>query len=343
LLRIREIYMKKATVIIPTLNNEKDIETCLKALKSQTFKDFEVLLVDGYSKDETVEIGKKYNAKIVYDNGHTRGHACNTALDNVNTLYIVFTDADCIPRPNWLEELMKQFEERHEIASVGGPNYSPPDDSDFAKSVDVVYSSRIMTGNARYGSIYKKVVEIDHNPGCNAAYKTEVVKKIGFDSEEDGILGAEDVVLDYKIRKNGGKLLFTPNAVVWHRRRQTLKKYWKQVYWYGLVRAIANKKYPELRCRYHVYPTTAIFALITIFSLTVTVSFILKNLLPILGIFFLLVFYLLICLRSSATSYSKFKSPKHIIKASLLIPVGHLAWGVGYLRGLCKTRKEGNK
>lgn len=335
--------MSKITVVIPTLNNEKDIETCLKALKNQTFKDFEILFVDGYSKDKTVEIGKRYDTKIVYDNGYTRGHACNTALDHVNTPYVVFTDADCIPRPNWLEELMKEFDSHPEIAGIGGPNYSPPDDPDFAKCVDIVYSSRIMTGNARYGSIYKKAVEIDHNPGCNAAYKTEYIKRVRFDSEDDGILGAEDVVFDYKIRKNGEKLLFTPNAVVWHRRRTTLKKYWKQVYWYGFVRAIANKKYPELRCRYHIYPTSAIFILIALFCLSVTTSFIIKDLLPILGIIFLFVFYLLVCVYSSATSYSKFKNHKHIIKASLLIPVGHLAWGAGYFKGLCKTRKERNK
>lgn len=331
--------MKKVTVIIPTLNNEKDIETCLKALKDQTFKDFEVLFVDGYSKDKTVEIGKKYNAKIVYDDGHTRAHACNTGLDHITTPYVVFTDADCIPRTNWLEELMKQFDLHSRIASVGGPNYSPPDDPDFAKCVDIVYSSKIMTGNARYGMVYEDVVELSHNPGCNAAYKTESVKKARFDSE---LPTAEDVALDYKIRKDGGKILFTPYAIVWHRRRQTLKGFWKQVYKYGLGRAITNKKYPELWYWYHVGPTSAIFALITLICLAVTGSFVFESLFPIIGVIVLLIFYLLMCLYGAASSYSRFKRFKYVIKAALLIPVGHLAWGTGYLKGFC-AKLEGEK
>lgn len=332
--------MSKVTILIPTINNEKDIEICLKALSEQTWKDFEILLVDGYSKDKTVEIGKRYGAKIVYDDGHTRGHACNTGLKYVTTPYVVFTDADCIPRLNWLEELMKQFELHPDTASIGGPNYSPPDDPDFAKCVDIVYSSKIMTGNARYGVIFEDVVELAHNPGCNAAYRMNAIKDIHFDPE---LPTAEDVAFDYKIKKNGGKILFTPYAIVWHRRRETLKGFWKQVYRYGLGRAITNKKYPELKYWYHIGPTLAIFALIALISLAITASFILRNLFPLFSIIILLILYLFMCLYGAAASYSRFKSRKYVIRAALLIPVGHLAWGIGYLKGVYRSRKSGNK
>jgi len=322
--------MKRITVVIPTLNNEKDIGECLEALQKQTYKDFEVLLVDGYSKDKTVEIGKKYGAKIVYDDGHTRAHACNTALKHVNTPYIAFTDADCIPLPNWLEEIMKEFEKR-DIAGVGGPNYAPPSDNDFAKAVDVVYSSRIVTGTSRYGKIYGETREVEHNPGCNAAYRTDILKEVGFD---DDLPTAEDVVADYKIIKKGGTLCFTPKAVVWHHRRDNLKGFWRQIYRYGLGRAMANKKYKELFNLFHILPSLAII-LFPIFTAIAFLS------LPYCRFVFYLwllsiVSYFILCLYGAITSYSKYKNLKTIVMAVFLIPIAHLAWGVGYLKGMRK-------
>ncbi|MCD6482920.1 MAG: glycosyltransferase [Candidatus Aenigmarchaeota archaeon] len=321
----------KVTVVIPTINNEKDIEDCLKGLQKQTYKDFEILLVDGYSKDKTVEIGKKYGAKVVYDDGHTRAHACNTALKHVKTSYIAFTDADCIPMPDWLEEIMKEFEENGNIAGVGGPNYAPPSDSDFAKAVDVVYSSRLVTGTARYGRIYEETREIEHNPGCNAAYKTEVLKKVGFDDE---LPTAEDVVADYNIIRNGGILYFTPKAVVWHHRRNNLKGFWKQIYRYGLGRAMANKKYKELFNLFHIMPSSAII----LFPVFTIIAFL--SLLCCKFIFYLwavsIVVYLVSCLYGAIASYSKYKNLKTIIIALFLIPIAHLAWGIGYLQGMRK-------
>ncbi|MDD5503251.1 MAG: glycosyltransferase [Candidatus Thermoplasmatota archaeon] len=324
--------MPKVTVIIPTMNCASDLESCLGALREQTFKDFDVLIVDGHSKDDTVKAAEKNGAKVIFDEGRNRGHACNTALENVTAPYIAFTDADCIPRPDWLEKLMAQLEAKPEIACAGGPNYSPPDDPEFAKCVDVVYSSKVMTGNARYGKQFKEIVPIDHNPGCNAAYRTDVSKKAGFDAD---LPTAEDVVFDYKIRKNGGKLIFVPDSLVWHRRRPTMKGYWKQVYRYGLGRAMANKKYHELKSWYHLGPTALIFAAGAWIVFSAVSLSIIGWRFPFAIAGAAAIGYLAGCIYGASVSYSQYKTFGRVLKASLLIPVGHLAWGLGYIKG-CK-------
>lgn len=319
----------KITVIIPTLNSGKDIEECLISLQNQTYKHFKILIIDGHSRDKTVEICRRYGIEIKYDDGKNRAHACNTALTHVDMPCVVFTDADCITTSNWLEEVMNDLK-RKDIAGVGGPNYSPEDDSNFAKAVDIVYSSKIVTGSARYGRIYKGTVPVNHNPGCNAAYKTEILKKAGFD---DALPTAEDVVADYMICKNGGKLYFNPKAIVFHRRRPNLKGFWKQLYRYGLGRSIANKKYAGLSTLFHIIPTLAlmVFPILTIGAIALSYLF--------SFIFFylwiaLVVTYFSVCCLGAIFSYSPHKNLKRILMATTLIPIAHVAWGMGYFKGM---------
>lgn len=337
--------MSKITVIIPTLNSEKELADCLNALQEQTFKDFEVLIVDSHSKDKTVEIAKKYNCRVVYDDGKTRGHACNTGIRNTESEFIAFTDADCIPKKDWLEKLIEHFKDE-KIASIGGPNTAPYSDSFFAKVVDVVYGSKIMSGETRYGVILDELTPIEHNPGCNSAYKTKVAKEIMFDED---LPTAEDVVFDYKILKSNYKIYFTPYAIVFHHRRPTLIGYYKQVHNYGKGRGMANKKYPELIRKTHKMPTIALFSFIGLILLGVVLYGLRKTdifafqILPIpiykiifYFILFLLILYFLIGLYGSAASYSLHKNWKTTIVSPFLISVGHIAWAIGYLRGIMK-------
>lgn len=326
----------KVTVMIPTLNSEEYIEDCLRALMNQTYKDFEIVLVDGHSKDRTVEIGEKYGARIIYDDGNTRAHACNTGLRETETDIVVFTDADTIPEKDWLEHLIKHFDD-DKVASVGGPNTAPENDPFMGKAADLAYGSEIMTGNTRYGKIPSKVTEINHNPGCNAAYRKKVIDEIG--GFEEDLPTAEDLVLDYKITSAGYKILFDPNALVWHRRRPTLKAYIKQIYRYGIGRAIANKRHPELKSWMHIAPTIGIFAFILL-ALISTISFLfLKEpfrFLPLILLISILLIYFLISLFGASKSHSKYKNASLIAVAPFLIALGHIAWGLGYLKGLIR-------
>lgn len=87
------------SILIPTRNNEGDIERCLRSLNSLDYpKDrYEAIVVDGHSTDRTVDIAKSLNAKVVYDLGGGKGrvHGLNAGIDCAEGDYIAFTDADC--------------------------------------------------------------------------------------------------------------------------------------------------------------------------------------------------------------------------------------------------------
>ena len=105
------------SVIIPALNEEKYIRKCLEGLKKQTFKDFEVIVVDGNSTDNTVKISKQYS-KVVIAKNRGIGYQQNLGVKNAKGDILVFTQADVTFPPNILYEINKAIESSKDI--VGG-------------------------------------------------------------------------------------------------------------------------------------------------------------------------------------------------------------------------------
>jgi len=109
------------SVIIPTYNEEKNIERCLKSLENQTVprKEFEIIVVDGQSKDRTVEIAKKYADKVIQQKSEGIGGARNDGVSVSKGEIIATTDADCIVPTNWLGKITKNFRDKKVIAVCG--------------------------------------------------------------------------------------------------------------------------------------------------------------------------------------------------------------------------------
>ncbi len=106
------------SVIIPTLNEEKYIESTLKGLDSQTFKSFETIIVDGGSKDRTRKmVGKK--ARFITERKRGPAAARNTGARIAKGSLFVFTDADTIPSRNLLKIYHNEFSDKRLVAATG--------------------------------------------------------------------------------------------------------------------------------------------------------------------------------------------------------------------------------
>ncbi|MCL5430631.1 MAG: glycosyltransferase [Candidatus Marsarchaeota archaeon] len=97
--------MVEISVIIPTLNEEKYLATPLKALKKQSFKDFEVIVADGGSKDRTRQIAKRFDSKLIYVKKRGISSGRNAGARIAKGKILVFLDADTMPFP----DLLKQY------------------------------------------------------------------------------------------------------------------------------------------------------------------------------------------------------------------------------------------
>jgi cellulose synthase/poly-beta-1,6-N-acetylglucosamine synthase-like glycosyltransferase len=253
-------------VLVPTMNNAADLERCLASLAKQTYAPFRVHVVDGNSNDHTHELVKRFGYELFLDTSSTRADACNNALRSLSCDIVVFTDDDCYPPPTWLASLVRHFS-RSDVDGVGGPNVAPPDQGFVGRVVDVVLASPLLMG-ARYGRATGEFEEVEHNSGCNAAYRKSVLDAVG--GFPTGSVGGEDVVLDRRIRGRGYRLWFDPEALTWHRRRDNMASLARQMHSYGRGKVHITAAFRDLGRLIHWAPVAALvgFSMLAVLAAT---------------------------------------------------------------------------
>jgi len=222
---------KKISIIIPVKNEEEKIEQCLEAVFAQSLKPYEVIVVDGHSTDRTVERAMEFPVRIFYEDYHTRAGACQIGVENAEGEFVAFTDADCIPERDWLENLINEFEEG--IVGVGG-GIKNIGEGLWEDSINFVSETFLGSANSVQGRFFTDKRYVNSISGCNSMYHRDDILKVGgFDV---GLSTAEDTELNRKMSRIG-KLLYTPNAVILHNHKRGLKDFAKRMYQYGYGRA----------------------------------------------------------------------------------------------------------
>ena len=112
------------SLIIPTKNSQKMIVQCLNSVISQTYKNFEVIIVDGHSTDNTLELVSQFHVNIFFEEGRTRASACNVGISKAKGEIVAFTDDDCVLPENWLEKIAMHFADP-ELQVLGGQRFNP--------------------------------------------------------------------------------------------------------------------------------------------------------------------------------------------------------------------------
>ncbi|MFQ5406137.1 MAG: glycosyltransferase family 2 protein, partial [Candidatus Micrarchaeia archaeon] len=105
--------LAKTTVVIPTLNEEEGIASVIKKTKAQGVK--EIVILDGRSKDRTVQIAKKLGARVITQKGKGKGNAFQTFLKkglSTKTKYCVMIDADCSYDANDIRRIVRALSTR---------------------------------------------------------------------------------------------------------------------------------------------------------------------------------------------------------------------------------------
>ena len=113
----------KVSIVIPAYNSEKTLEKCLKSIRDQTYGNIEIIVVDKFSKDRTVEIIKRYGARIIYDEGE-RTRAKNIGLEKAKGKYVLFVDSDMELSKEVVEECVELAEKDDKIGGIIIPERS---------------------------------------------------------------------------------------------------------------------------------------------------------------------------------------------------------------------------
>jgi GT2 family glycosyltransferase len=223
------------TVVVCSHNGAATIgETCAQ-LQRLDYPDVQVIVVDDGSTDLTAELARAHGFEVISTPNQGLSAARNEGLHAARGEYIAYLDDDAWPDPQWLQYLVHGFE-RNPNAAVGGPNIPPPDDGATAACVAL----------APGGPIHVLVSddEAEHIPGCNMAFRTEVLRAMGgFDPVFRA--AGDDVDLCWRLSESGLRIGFSPAAMVWHRRRATARAYLRQQRGYGRAEALLERKWPQ--------------------------------------------------------------------------------------------------
>lgn len=193
----------KVSIIIRSKNEEKWIGLCLESIFSQSYQNFEVILVDNNSKDATVKKAENWPIKIIEIEKFLPGDAINQGIDQSSGDLIVCLSAHCIPiNKEWLSNLIRPLE-NPSIAGVYGKQI-PLSSSSALNKRDLF----IVFGDER------RIQEKDtffHN--ANSAFTRDIWKKFPFDSTATNI---EDRLWGQEVIKSGAKIAYEPDACVYH-------------------------------------------------------------------------------------------------------------------------------
>ena len=161
------------SIIIPTLNEESHIERLLADLKKQMGKGDEIIVVDSYSKDRTVEIAEKFGAKTIMQPKSGNGLARTAGAKEAKNGIIVFVDADSIIADDFLERIRRHFDDP-ELKVVGGLDLYTSD-SKIWKWVYDTYS-RIIFLLAKINHAIKKECWV---PSNNSGFRKDIFLDVG--------------------------------------------------------------------------------------------------------------------------------------------------------------------
>lgn len=229
---------KLATVVVPARNAADTIGDCVRALRAQTMDNacYEIIVVDDASTDETGRVAAEAGACVIWQE-EQRGPAAarNAGMQAAGGELVCFTDADCSPTPQWLERLREALAEPEVVGCKGV--YATRQRSPVARFVQIEYEDKYdRLSGQRY---------IDFIDTYSAAYRRDVLlANNGFD-EIFPRPSVEDQELSFRLAMRGYKMVFQPEAVVFHQHAATLPGYFRKKFVIGYWKAQLVRRFPE--------------------------------------------------------------------------------------------------
>jgi glycosyltransferase involved in cell wall biosynthesis len=226
------------SVVIPVLNGEEHIGTCLDALRRVDYpkERYEILVVDNGSTDRTADVLSRYPVRALYEPRRGPAQARNRGIAAARGDIVAFTDADCVPSTGWLRELVRGFD-HGDIGGVAGEILPYPPKTPAEK-----YAARIRhLSPVRYMS--REILPFAVT--ANLAFRREVFGKVGL-LDVDSPRGGESTDFCTRFcRGTGQRLELAPRAIVLHRHRSTAWELFKQQLGYGRGHAYLYIKYRD--------------------------------------------------------------------------------------------------
>lgn len=241
---------KKVSIIIPTYNQRKDVLDCISSIYKQSYKNIEIIVIDNASADNTADaIEKKFPKVILLRNKSNEGvtGAANKGVKKATGDYVCFVDHDMILEGNYIKELVDVLESDKKIGEVVGKILYDEDHGQIwaAGTAINLYTGQIFFRGGKDRGQYDKAEEIQVTP-ANFMLRKSFIDRFGA-YDPIYIIGYEDTDLSFRVRKEGFKVLYVPDAVACHRiplkDEDAGRRLLSRSYWIGRNRIIFMKRW----------------------------------------------------------------------------------------------------
>ena len=212
----------KASVIIPNLNGAGWLRDSIESVWAQTEQDFELIVIDNGSTDESLDIARSYCGRDRYtliENAGNTGfsHAVNQGIAIAKGEYMALFNNDAFAEPDWLAELIKTADADPKIFAVSSLmlRYYEPELADDAGDYVTILGFACKRGDGLKASRYTKPCRVFSACGGAALYRKSILEEIGtFD--ENFFAYFEDVDLSWRANNAGYKCVLCPTARCYH-------------------------------------------------------------------------------------------------------------------------------
>ena len=317
------------SVVVPVYNRPDEVRELLNSLTEQTFKNFEVLIIEDGSTNRCEEVVNSLkdslNIQYFFKENSGQGFTRNFGFERAKGDYFVVFDSDCLIPYSYFETVDK-FLHRNKVDAFGGPDAAHESFTTLQKAISYSMTSPFTTGGIRGN---KNHVGIFHPRSFNMGISKEVFETTkGYNLTRMG----EDIEFSIRIINSGFTTALIEDAFVYHKRRTSLSQFYKQLHFFGRARINVNRYFPGELKPIHILP--ALFT-VGLFGWLSTIAW--SEDLFWVGAGLLSVFFLLILIHASLQTRSL-----KVGLASLLTSFTQLfAYGMGLISE--KFRPRGNQ
>lgn len=246
--------MPQFSLIVPVYNRINEVADLMESLAAQTFRDFEIIIVEDGSTEPCKDIVESYNdtlqVKYFHKSNEGRSIARNYGIEHSSGDWLVFVDSDCVLPPDYFRKLHDELHSSN-LDCFGGPDAAHTSFTPVQKAISFAMTSFLTTGGIRGGKMQmEKFVPRSFNMG----YTRDVYNNVGGFRE----MFSEDIDMSTRIRNAGYNIGLLRNCHVFHKRRVDFRKFWRQVHVFGMSRITLKLLYPGSLKLVHTLPALAV-------------------------------------------------------------------------------------
>lgn len=311
----------KVSIIVPFRKETPYLKECIDHCMKLDYDDFELILLP----DEKMTMKIKSGIKIIPTGSLGPAKKRDVGASQASGEILAFIDDDAYPKKEWLKKVVRNF--KGDIVCVGGPAVTPDSDNLKQKASGLVFSSKVGGGTATYRYIPGKKMFVDDFPSVNMSVKKDVFMELG--GFDNNYWPGEDTKFCLELVKKGYKIIYDPEAVVFHHRRELFSPHLKQINNYALHRGYFAKKFPETSFKVSYFIPSA-FVLFIVLGLMAGIYY--SQFAP----YYLMV--MSVYIGALVITAAKQKDFKLFLLLLSGIIVTHISYGLYFIKGLLTRR-----